>query len=237
MDSPDGNVALEEAYKVDVAYCSRVGKYKPNVNRPITVTFQQKQDKERLMKSKSRLPRGVYINNELPTEIKKRQDQLHPIYHMVKLLPDYRDGCKLSGDVFIINGVRYTLLHDIHKLPPEIAAYKLTEKKNKNYLAFHGEWSSYSNFHQSQFELGGNKFNTAEQYIQYHKALFFGDIDTASRILQTESPYEMKQLSYQIKDVDYHRWQNEGFEICFEGIKAKFMQNESLLKMLKQLLH
>ena len=23
---------------------------------------------------KSRLPRGVYVNNELPTEIKKRQD-------------------------------------------------------------------------------------------------------------------------------------------------------------------
>ena len=72
MDSPDGNVALEEAYKVDVAYCSRVGKYKPNVNRPITVTFQRRQDKERLIKS--RLPRGVYVNNELPTEMKKRQD-------------------------------------------------------------------------------------------------------------------------------------------------------------------
>ena len=43
----------------------------------------------------------------------------------------------------------------------------------------------------------------------------------------------MKQLSYQIKDVDHHRWQNEGFEICFEGIKSKFMQNEGLLKMLK----
>ena len=33
--------------------------------------------------------------------------------------------------------------------------------------------------------------------------------------------------------MDHHRLQNEGFEICFEGIKAKFMQNESLLKMLR----
>ena len=40
IDSSDGNVALDEAYKVDVAYCSRVGKYRPIVNRPITVTFQ-----------------------------------------------------------------------------------------------------------------------------------------------------------------------------------------------------
>ena len=63
--------------------------------------------------------------------------------------------------------------------------------------------------------------------------LFFGDTHTANLILQAESPYEVKKLSYQIKDVDLHRWQNEGFEICFEGIKAKFVQNESLLKMLK----
>ena len=40
IDASDGNVTLDEAYKVDVAYCSRVGKYIPNVNRPITVTFQ-----------------------------------------------------------------------------------------------------------------------------------------------------------------------------------------------------
>ena len=123
---------------------------------------------------------GVYVNNELPTEIKKRQDQLRPIFCVVNLLPNYRDGCKLSGDVVIINGARYTLC-DIHKLPPEIAAYKSSKKKNENYLAFHGEWSPYSNFHQSPFELGGNSFNTAEQYIQYHKALFFGDTNIASR--------------------------------------------------------
>ena len=63
--------------------------------------------------------------------------------------------------------------------------------------------------------------------------LFFGDKKTANLILQAESPYEVKKLSYQIKDVDLHTWQNEGFEICFEGIKAKFVQNESFLSMLK----
>ena len=96
-----------------------------------------------------------------------------------------------------------------------------------------GEWSPYSNFHHSPFELGGNSFLNAEQYIQYHKALFFGDAETGHKILQAENPYEVKCLSYLIKDVDRHKWKNEGFEICFEGIKAKFMQNENLFKMLK----
>ena len=98
IESSDGNTALEEAYKVDVAHCLRVGKYKPNANRPITMTFQRREDKERLMKTKSRLPTGVCINNELPLEVKKKQDRLQPIFRMVKSLPDYRDRCKLIGD-------------------------------------------------------------------------------------------------------------------------------------------
>ena len=150
---------------------------------------------------------------------------------MVKSLPDYRNRCKLIGDALIINGIRYTV-DDIRKLPYEIAAYKSLEK-NDTYLAFHGEWNPYSNFHQSPFELGGNSFNTAEQYIEYHRVLFFGDTHAANLILQAESLYEAKKLSYQIKDVDSLRWQNEGFETCFEEIKAKFVQNESLLNMLK----
>ena len=81
--------------------------------------------------------------------------------------------------------------------------------------------------------MGGYSFETAEQYIQYYKALFFGDKDTANMILQADNPYEVKKLSHQIKDVDHYRWQNEGFEICFKGIKAKLVQNENLLKMVK----
>ena len=99
---------------------------------------------------------------------------------MVQLLPEYRDHCKLNGDTLIVNGIKY-MVDDIHKLPPELAAYKSSEKRNDSYLAFHEEWSLYSNFHQSLFELGGNSFNTAEQYIQYHKVLFFGVSDSTSR--------------------------------------------------------
>ena len=76
IESSAGNIALEEAYRVDIVHCARVGKYKPNVNRPITVSFQRREDKDRLMKMKSRLPTGIYMNNELPIEVKRRQDCL-----------------------------------------------------------------------------------------------------------------------------------------------------------------
>ena len=171
MTTSDGNLALEEAYKVDIMYCARLGKYRSNANRPISITFQRK---DRLMQTKSRLPPGIYVNNKYPIEVKRRCDRLQSIFRMVKSLPKYRDHCKLNGDTLIVNGVRYTV-DEIHKLPPDLAAYTSSEKRNDSYLAFHGEWSPYSNFHPSPFELGGNSFETAEQYIQYHKVLFFGD--------------------------------------------------------------
>ena len=38
-DPSKENSALEEARAMDIAYCTRVGKYRPNHNRPISVTF------------------------------------------------------------------------------------------------------------------------------------------------------------------------------------------------------
>ena len=93
-------------------------------------------------------------------------------------------------------------MDNIGDLPSEIAAYKATEKSNDSHIVFHGELSPYSNFHHSPFKSGGNSFLNAEQYMQYHKALFFGDTETGNKILQAENPYGAKCLSYLIKDVD-----------------------------------
>ena len=61
---------LEEAKKVDIVYCSRIGKHMLGQNRPISVTLNRRDDKERIMTLKSKLPQGVYINNEYPLHIK-----------------------------------------------------------------------------------------------------------------------------------------------------------------------
>ena len=48
-----------------------------------------------------------------------------------------------------------------------------------------------------------------------------------------ETAIECKRLSYQINGVDTDHWHNEGYDICYEGIKEKFLQNDNLLSMLK----
>ena len=61
----------------------------------------------------------------------------------------------------------------------------------------------------------------------------FGDSYMANRILLADTPMECKQLSYKINGVNHERWHSDGYEICFAGIHEKFMQNQSLLQLLK----
>ena len=76
-------------------------------------------------------------------------------------------------------------------------------------------------------------FHSAEQWIQYQKALTFGDSYIANLILQSETPMECKKLSYKINGVDNEKWKNEGYKVCYDGVREKFQQNNALLALLK----
>ena len=70
MGSKDDLITKEEAKKVEITCCSRLGTYKLGKPRPILVTFKQKDDKEQLMTAKKNLPPGIYINHKYPAHIK-----------------------------------------------------------------------------------------------------------------------------------------------------------------------
>ena len=110
----------------------------------------------------------------------------------------------MDGDSLLINGTRYTISD------PEIAAHKATEKTNDTHIIFSGELSPYSNFHPCKFIVDDQQYHSSEQYIQYKKALTFGDSYVVNKILQTDTAIECKCLSYQINRVDNEHWRNEG---------------------------
>ena len=118
-------------------------------------------------------------------------------------------------------------------MPTDLAAYKAAEKSNDTHIVFSGELSPYSNFHHSPFIINGQQFHSSEQWVQYQKALTFGDSFTANQILQCETPLDCKKLGYNINGVDKDKWASVGYEICFDGIREKFIQNPplSMLKM------
>ena len=102
-----------------------------------------------------------------------------------------------------------------------------------NRLAFHGEFSPFSNFHKSPFIWKHINFHCAEQFIQYQKAVKANDIIVAEEILKCDQALEAKKLGYRINGFNMQKWLTEGYDICHEGIKSKFVQNPLLLQMLK----
>ena len=94
----DVSTALETARKVQITCCNRVGRYQVNKPRPISVTFERREDKINLLQSKCNLPAGVFMNEEYPSHMKKNRDVLRPILKLAKGLPDYRERTKLQGD-------------------------------------------------------------------------------------------------------------------------------------------
>ena len=228
----DASTALETARKVQITCCHRVGHYQVNKPRPISVTFEHREDKINLLQSKRNLPSGVFMNKEYPSHMKKNRDVLRPILKLAKGLPDYRELTKLQGDELIINGIPYGV-KDLHWLPAELAAYKAAQKEDENMIVFRGELSPYSDFHPSPFIIEGQRFPTAEHWIQYSKAMFFGDSFVANAILNCDSPYEAKKLCYQINGVDKQQWRDNRFDKCYTGVREKFKQNLHLHDMLK----
>ena len=136
----------------------------------------------------------------------------------------------MENDKLVINGKKYGI-DNLHRLPSELASYKTAEKTNEKYIAFHGEHSPYSNFHHSPFVLNDTKYANAEQWIQHQKSLLFNDNDTANKILKTDNPYEVKELSQNLIGFDKDIWRSNSYSICYKGIEAKFKQNEPLLSM------
>ena len=62
---------MKDARKKDITCYTRIGKYQLNQPRPISVTFNQKEDRQRLLENKCNLPNGIFINEEFPPHMKR----------------------------------------------------------------------------------------------------------------------------------------------------------------------
>lgn len=104
--------------------------------------------------------------------------------------------------------------------------------KEEKFTYFWRTASPFSNWHPCSFEIDKITFNCSEQHMMYHKALLFEDKETAAKILKTEKPGKQKALGRQVKNFDQQVWEEHCKGIVYEGNKAKFIQNENLLKRL-----
>lgn len=105
-----------------------------------------------------------------------------------------------------------------------------------NVICFHNpnEENGYlSNWYLSQFTVGKKTFSSMEQFMMYRKAICFGDEAVATNILSTDDVAEIKVLGRQVANYDEHVWNGIRQILVYEGLLAKFSQNEDLKDKLK----
>jgi ribA/ribD-fused uncharacterized protein len=105
-----------------------------------------------------------------------------------------------------------------------------------------GEGTEFSNwypFHSGNvpldsvlFECDGLKFNCAEQYMMFQKAMLFGDEETAEKIMQPIDPHSQKRLGREVVNFDAVIWHKVARQMVTPGIMAKFTQNKHLYEVL-----
>lgn len=90
-------------------------------------------------------------------------------------------------------------------------------------------WSSYlSQWFKSTFTENGLSFNTAEQYMMYHKAMLFNDQENAEKIRATSDPKKQKAFGRLVKNFDPAVWDEHKLNIVTQGNYLKFTQNPAL---------
>lgn len=89
-----------------------------------------------------------------------------------------------------------------------------------------------SNWHLSNFTVAGVEYSSLEQYMMYRKALCFKDETIAAEILATDDVAKIKALGRRVSNYNDHVWNGMRQVIVYEGLLAKFSQNEECRKAL-----
>ena len=85
----------------------------------------------------------------------------------------------------------------------------------------------------ASFEVDGDKYNCAEQYMMAEKARVFHDLETWGKIMLSSSPKEIKALVREVSNFDAEQWLTVSKDIVVKGNLYKFAQNKDMLDFLK----
>lgn len=92
--------------------------------------------------------------------------------------------------------------------------------------------SPFSRWTRFRFAVREQDFTSAEQLMMHGKALLFGDVTSAQRILDTDSPAHQRALGRKVEHFDNALWQRERELLVYQGNHAGFTQNQAYLEAL-----
>ena len=223
---------LKKAKEVQIISTERLGKYNPSKGRPISVKFNLKRDAERVLESKKKLSKGIYVEQHYSEATEAERKRLRPILMAARKLEEYRGKCKIEGTSLKIKG-KYYNWNNLHELPQNISPHVVSSRQDANHYGFFSELNPLSNFHPAPFQHENCRYINSEQLIQAKKAEFCGDQEKLKEIMCAKTARECKELGREVKNCNTAQWNASAKELCFPGLLAKFRQNKGLAAFLK----
>lgn len=117
----------------------------------------------------------------------------------------------------------------------------ISENHNNKYLFFWGHQPNkdgsvsktcLSQWWLSSFEVDNVTYKTAEHWMMAKKAELFKDTEIFEKIIDADSPAEVKKLGREVKSYVDSIWLENRFEIVRQGNFHKFSQNKDLAAFL-----
>lgn len=105
----------------------------------------------------------------------------------------------------------------------------------QKYICFHNpdeENGWLSNWYLSDFNVDGISFSSMEQYMMYKKAELFCDNEIKNEIMSISDVAKIKALGRKVGNYNNTVWNGMRQIIIYNGLYAKYSQNEDLKKML-----
>ena len=232
---------MESDFNAQIVGCHRYGPHKARANepRPIVVKFLRYEDRVAVWSSRRKLKKtNITVNEDYPPEIEQRRKTLWPYLTAAFEGDPANPKAKVSAfimlDKLILNNQTFT--HDMIDVIPEYIRQRVenppSSKQTDDVTVFFTKNSPLSNFHPADFDVDGQSYNCAEQYISYQKALLFENSDVAEQVLSLTDPKEMKQKVRRLQGYDEQKWHSEAPAILKTALTEKFSQNDHLKDVL-----
>ena len=106
-----------------------------------------------------------------------------------------------------------------------------------NIICFHNpeeENGFLSNWYLSDFTVNEVKYSSVEQFMMYKKSICFQDVEKAQQILSTNDVALIKEYGRQVKGYNDSIWCGIRQMVVYQGLLAKFSQNNILCNKLLQ---
>ena len=112
----------------------------------------------------------------------------------------------------------------------------ISQENEVEYLFFWGHQSNknkitkscLSQWFESSFIVNDLIYATAEHFMMYQKAILFGDMTVANKILTATTPNDAKKLGRDISNFDDEIWNKYRFDIVVQANLHKFSQHSEL---------